>query len=54
VLTGNCGPKAFLVLSAAGIKIFNTAAPTVAAALERYRSGKLTEANSADVKGHWA
>jgi len=54
VLAGNCGPKAFRVLSAAGIKIFNTDAPTVAAALERYRSGKLTEANSADVEGHWA
>jgi predicted Fe-Mo cluster-binding NifX family protein len=54
VVTGHCGPKAFRVLSAAGIKIYNTDAPTVAAALELYRSGKLSEAASADVDGHWA
>ncbi len=53
LVTGHCGPKAFRVLSAAGIKIFNTDAPTVAAALEQYRSGQLAEANSADVEGHW-
>jgi predicted Fe-Mo cluster-binding NifX family protein len=54
LITGHCGPNAFRVLSAAGIKVFSTDAPTVAAALERFRSGKLTEANSADVEGHWA
>jgi len=53
LVTGHCGPKAFRVLSAAGIKIFNTDAPTVAAALEQYRAGQLAEANSADVEGHW-
>jgi predicted Fe-Mo cluster-binding NifX family protein len=53
VVTGHCGPKAFRVLSAAGVKIFNTDAPTVAAALARYRAGKLVEARSADVEGHW-
>ena len=53
VVTGHCGPKAFRVLLAAGIKIFNSDAPTVAAALEQYRAGKLTEARAADVEGHW-
>jgi len=53
VITGHCGPKAFRVLTTAGIKVYNTDAPTVAAALEEYRSGKLAEANSADVGGHW-
>jgi predicted Fe-Mo cluster-binding NifX family protein len=53
LVTGHCGPKAFRVLQAAGIKVFNVAAPTVADALERYRAGKLTEAKSADVEGHW-
>ncbi len=54
LVTGHCGPKAFRVLSAAGIKIFNMDAATVAEALDRYRSGKLTEAGAADVEGHWA
>ena len=53
LVTGHCGPKAFRVLSAAGVKIFNTDAPTVATALELYRAGQLTESNSADVEGHW-
>jgi predicted Fe-Mo cluster-binding NifX family protein len=53
VVTGHCGPKAFRVLRAAGVKIFNSDAPTVAAALEQYRTGQLTDANSADVEGHW-
>jgi predicted Fe-Mo cluster-binding NifX family protein len=52
-VTGHCGPKAFRVLLAAGIKVYATGAPTVAAALELYRSGKLTEAKAADVDGHW-
>jgi predicted Fe-Mo cluster-binding NifX family protein len=54
VITGHCGPKAFRVLSAAGINVFSTDALTVAEALERFQSGKLTGVQSADVKGHWA
>jgi predicted Fe-Mo cluster-binding NifX family protein len=54
LVTGHCGPKAFRVLGAAGIKIYNTSAATVTEALDQYRSGKLAEATSADVDGHWA
>jgi predicted Fe-Mo cluster-binding NifX family protein len=54
LITGHCGPKAFRVLTAAGIRIYHTDAPTVAAAIEQYRSGKLGEAKTADVQGHWA
>jgi len=54
LVTGHCGPKAFRVLAAAGIKVFSTDAPTVAEALERYRAGVLTEIESANVEGHWA
>jgi predicted Fe-Mo cluster-binding NifX family protein len=54
LVTGHCGPKAFRLLSAAGIKIFNTYAPTVVAALERYQGGKLVEAYTGDVEEHWA
>ena len=53
IVTGNCGPKAFRVLSAAGIRIFNTAASTVREALDLYRAGRLKEADSANVEGHW-
>lgn len=53
IVTGHCGPKAFRVLRKAGIKIFNSDAPTVAEALELYRTGKLNEARDADVQGHW-
>jgi len=54
LVTGHCGPKAFRVLSAARVKVYNTEASTVAEGLELYRQGKLTEAGVADVEGHWA
>lgn len=53
LVTGHCGPKAFRVLQAAGIKIFNTSAATVNEALDQYKAGKLSEAADADVEGHW-
>jgi len=53
LITGHCGPKAFRVLQAAKIKIYNTTASTVSEAIDQYRNGKLTEAASADVEGHW-
>ena len=54
LVTGHCGPKAFRVLAAAGIKVYTSDASTVAAALELYREGKLKESVAADVEGHWA
>jgi predicted Fe-Mo cluster-binding NifX family protein len=53
VITGHCGPKAFSVLKAAGIKIYNCEAQTVQEAIQQYREDKLTEAGSADVDSHW-
>ena len=53
VITGHCGPKAFAVLSAAGIKIYTGAEGTVKQALEKYKNNELQEAGSADVEGHW-
>lgn len=53
IVTGHCGPKAFQVLSAAGVKVFNTGASTVAEALEQFRAGHLATSSSADVEGHW-
>lgn len=54
LITGHCGPKAFRALDAAGIKVFNTDAATVAEALARYRAGELVAAQAANVEGHWA
>ncbi len=53
LVTGHCGPKAFQVLKAAGVKIYNTDAPTIAEAISRYNDGQLVEATSSDVEGHW-
>ncbi len=53
VITGHCGPKAFRVLSEAGIKVFNTHVKTAGEALSLFRKGKLAVAGSADVEGHW-
>lgn len=54
LVTGHCGPKAFRVLTEAGIKIYNTDVPTVAAALEALNAGRLKPSNAPDVEGHWA
>ncbi|MFA4943425.1 MAG: NifB/NifX family molybdenum-iron cluster-binding protein [Lentisphaeria bacterium] len=55
LITGHCGPKAFRVLQAAGIQVYTTpGAPTVAAAVEAYRAGRLQPLAAADVEGHWA
>lgn len=53
LITGHCGPKAFRVLQAAGVKVFNTSVATVSEAIDLYRQGKLIDAASADVEGHW-
>ena len=54
VITGNVGPKAFRALNAAGIKIYLSAAATVAEALRKFKTGELKETTAANVEGHWA
>jgi predicted Fe-Mo cluster-binding NifX family protein len=53
IVTGHCGPKAFRVLSAAGIAVYNCGGATVADALKAFREGTLETMDSADVEGHW-
>ena len=53
LITGNCGPKAFRALGAAGIQVFCGAEGTVAEVLEKFKSGKLEKAAGANVEGHW-
>ncbi len=53
VITGHVGPKAFAALRAGGVRIYTGASGTVADAIAQFNSGKLTEAVSASVEGHW-
>jgi predicted Fe-Mo cluster-binding NifX family protein len=53
LLTPHCGPKAFKVLSAAGVKIYSTDAATVGEAVARFIRGELKEITAPDVAGHW-
>lgn len=54
LVTGNCGPKAFQVLKAAGIKVYTADKLTVAEALEAFKAGMLSSLTVANVEGHWA
>ena len=53
LLTGHCGPKAFQVLSAAGIRIVVGVQGKIDEVLEKYKSGEFREAESPDVESHW-
>jgi len=53
VISGNCGPKAYKTLSAAGIQVMVSVAGTVKEAVEGYRTGKLETAQAPNVEGHW-
>ncbi len=53
LITGNCGPKAFQVLSAAGVKVYLSKDNTVMEAVAKYKAGELTEITTANVEGHW-
>lgn len=49
VITRHCCPKAFRVLSTAGIMVFSTDATTVSDAIGKFRSGLLVATLSTDV-----
>ena len=53
LLTGNCGPKAFRVLQAAGIKVVVGAKGKITDAVRAYLNGEYTPATDANVEGHW-
>jgi len=53
LLTSNVGPKAYQVLSAAGIKIFLGAKGKIKDAINDFKEGNLKEATEANVVGHW-
>jgi len=53
LLCRHCGPKAFRVLTAGGMKVYLGASGTVADAVEAFCKGRLSEAEAANVEGHW-
>jgi hypothetical protein len=53
VLTGNCGPNAYQVLSSAGIQVITGVFGSVKDAIEGYRSGKLQTSAAANVPDHF-
>ena len=54
LISGHCGPKAFRVLSTAGVKIGVGAEGTVAEVIERFKRGEFESSATADVEGHWS
>lgn len=53
VLTGNCGPNAYQVLTPAGIKVITGVNGNVREAVARYKSGAYTAATQANVPDHF-
>ena len=53
VLTGNCGPNAYQVLSAAGIKVVTGVSGKIKDAILGYKSGKLQASLQPNVAGHF-
>ena len=53
VLTGNCGPKAFQVLNAAGITVYVGLSGSVSEAIAEFESGRLEPCDAANKPGHW-
>jgi predicted Fe-Mo cluster-binding NifX family protein len=53
VLTGNCGPNAYQVLSAAGIKVVTGVSGKIKDAIQNYKAGKLQASSQPNVPGHY-
>jgi len=53
VLTGNCGPNAHQVLSAAGIQVITGVSGKVKDAIEGYRTGKFKTSSQPNVPDHF-
>ena len=53
VLTGNCGPNAYQVLSPAGIKVITGVSGKVRDAVQSYKSGNLEGSTQPNVPNHF-
>jgi predicted Fe-Mo cluster-binding NifX family protein len=54
LITGNCGPKAFMVLQKAGVQVLLGGKGKVSDAIALYKNGELSPTQEANVEGHWA
>lgn len=52
VLTGDCGPNAYQVLSAAGIQVITNVSGTIKDAIEASKAGKLLASSKPSVDAH--
>lgn len=53
LLTGHCGPNAFQALKTAGVKVVLGVEGSIRSAIEKFKNGEYTFADSEDVRGHW-
>jgi predicted Fe-Mo cluster-binding NifX family protein len=53
-LAGNFGPRAFMVLREANIKLVTWSDGTVAEAIKQIKENKLTPVDGPNVEGHWS
>jgi len=53
VLTGNCGPNAYQVLSAAGLRVITGVFGKVKDAIQSYKSGQFQASSQANVPDHF-
>ncbi len=53
LITGHVGPNAYSTLQAGNITVYTIESGTVEEAINAFKNGTLTQADQANVQGHW-
>ncbi|MCU0608860.1 MAG: NifB/NifX family molybdenum-iron cluster-binding protein [Chitinispirillaceae bacterium] len=53
LISGHCGPKAFIALNKAGVAVYAVKGGTVREAIAALGRKELAKLDNADVEGHW-